>query len=66
MHGVNRNMITMRSYPYDWMTVITGVGRHSKNAQARIRPAVNRLLMEGDFKYTEIRPGCFRIRTRRH
>lgn len=57
--------LACRRYPYEHMTVITGVGRHSKNQQARIRPAVRKFLQDAGHRFDEVRDGCFRVHIRR-
>lgn len=43
------------------LKIITGIGRHSANGKARLRPAVKQFLAGRGYHVTEVNPGLLQV-----
>ena len=50
-----------RFYPYRYLTVITGRGRHSVGGVAKIKPAIENLLRINGYEFEVLQAGCLRV-----
>jgi hypothetical protein len=53
------------AYGMKYITVITGVGRHSVGGQAKIKPAVEKFLAEEGYSFRALHAGCVRVNLKR-